>query len=43
MSLPANDSANIATLRAGPLPAPVLAACDAIGTGLSGPMPAYNR
>lgn len=34
---------NIAALRAGPLPDAVLDACDAVGTRLRGPMPAYNR
>ncbi|NBE97352.1 hypothetical protein GUY59_29910 [Nonomuraea sp. K271] len=28
---------------AGPLPADVAAACDAVGEALRGPMPAYNR
>ncbi|MEU6351888.1 aldo/keto reductase [Streptomyces sp. NPDC047072] len=35
--------ANIAAAAAGPLPADVTAACDEIGAGLRGPMPAYNR
>ncbi|MFC5829623.1 aldo/keto reductase [Nonomuraea insulae] len=35
--------ANLATLAAGPLPAEVSAACDAVGDALRGPMPAYNR
>jgi aryl-alcohol dehydrogenase-like predicted oxidoreductase len=35
--------ANIEAVAKGPLPADVTAACDAIGTGLRGPMPAYNR
>lgn len=36
-------SANIAAVANGPLPADVVAACDAVGAGLRGPMPAYNR
>lgn len=35
--------ANIAAVAKGPLPADVTAACDAVGSGLRGPMPAYNR
>ncbi|SEG23054.1 Predicted oxidoreductase [Nonomuraea solani] len=35
--------ANLAALAAGPLPAEVAAACDAVGETLRGPMPAYNR
>lgn len=35
--------ANIEAVAKGPLPADVTAACDAIGAGLRGPMPAYNR
>ncbi|MFC9648453.1 MULTISPECIES: aldo/keto reductase [unclassified Streptomyces] len=35
--------ANIAAAQAGPLPAGVTAACDEVGAGLRGPMPAYNR
>ncbi|MFD0477233.1 hypothetical protein ACFQ0B_60275 [Nonomuraea thailandensis] len=35
--------ANLAALAAGPLPAEVAAACDAVGDALRGPMPAYNR
>jgi aryl-alcohol dehydrogenase-like predicted oxidoreductase len=35
--------ANIRAASAGPLPADVLTACDAVGTDLRGPMPAYNR
>ncbi|MDQ0822413.1 aryl-alcohol dehydrogenase-like predicted oxidoreductase [Arthrobacter sp. V4I6] len=35
--------ANIAAVAKGPLPADVTAACDAVGAGLRGPMPAYNR
>jgi len=35
--------ANIAAVANGPLPADVVEACDAVGTGLRGPMPAYNR
>ncbi|WP_322658112.1 aldo/keto reductase [Streptomyces justiciae] len=35
--------ANIAAAQAGPLPADVTAACDAVGAALRGPMPAYNR
>lgn len=35
--------ANIAAVANGPLPADVIEACDAVGTSLRGPMPAYNR
>ncbi|MFI8074370.1 aldo/keto reductase [Streptomyces sp. NPDC086033] len=35
--------ANLAAAQAGPLPADVTAACDEVGAGLRGPMPAYNR
>ncbi|MFE9643519.1 aldo/keto reductase [Streptomyces sp. NPDC006365] len=35
--------ANIAAADNGPLPTDVTAACDEIGKGLRGPMPAYNR
>jgi len=35
--------ANIAAVANGPLPADVVEACDAVGTSLRGPMPAYNR
>lgn len=35
--------ANIAAVAKGPLPADVSDACDAVGAGLRGPMPAYNR
>ncbi|WP_018762777.1 aldo/keto reductase [Arthrobacter sp. 135MFCol5.1] len=35
--------ANIAAVANGPLPADILEASDAIGAGLRGPMPAYNR
>ena len=35
--------ANIAAAQAGPLPADVVEACDQVGGGLRGPMPAYNR
>jgi aryl-alcohol dehydrogenase-like predicted oxidoreductase len=35
--------ANIAAVANGPLPAAVVEACDAVGAGLRGPMPAYNR
>ncbi|MET8977986.1 aldo/keto reductase [Streptomyces sp. NPDC004539] len=35
--------ANLAAAQAGPLPADVTAACDAVGATLRGPMPAYNR
>ncbi|MFI1966463.1 aldo/keto reductase [Streptomyces pathocidini] len=35
--------ANLAAAQAGPLPADVAAACDAVGAELRGPMPAYNR
>jgi len=34
---------NIATAALGALPAEVVAACDAVGAALRGPMPAYNR
>ncbi|MDH6630113.1 aryl-alcohol dehydrogenase-like predicted oxidoreductase [Streptomyces sp. LBL] len=35
--------ANLVAAQAGPLPADVTAACDEVGAGLRGPMPAYNR
>ncbi|WP_266375620.1 aldo/keto reductase [Streptomyces canus] len=35
--------ANLAAAQAGPLPTDVTAACDEVGAGLRGPMPAYNR
>jgi len=35
--------ANIAVAAHGALPAEVVAACDAVGAALRGPMPAYNR
>jgi aryl-alcohol dehydrogenase-like predicted oxidoreductase len=35
--------ANIAAVAKGPLPEDVSAACDTVGAGLRGPMPAYNR
>jgi aryl-alcohol dehydrogenase-like predicted oxidoreductase len=35
--------ANIAAVANGPLPADVVEACDAVGSSLRGPMPAYNR
>lgn len=35
--------ANIAAVANGPLPSDVVEACDAVGTSLRGPMPAYNR
>jgi aryl-alcohol dehydrogenase-like predicted oxidoreductase len=35
--------ANIAAAAKGPLPPDVRAACDEVGAGLRGPMPAYNR
>jgi aryl-alcohol dehydrogenase-like predicted oxidoreductase len=35
--------ANITAVANGPLPADVVEACDAVGAGLRGPMPAYNR
>jgi aryl-alcohol dehydrogenase-like predicted oxidoreductase len=35
--------ANIAAVAKGPLAEDVTAACDAVGAGLRGPMPAYNR
>ena len=38
-----SSSANIAAVAKGPLPADVTEACDAVGAGLRGPMPAYNR
>ncbi|MFI2562750.1 aldo/keto reductase [Paenarthrobacter sp. NPDC018779] len=34
---------NIAAVAKGPLDAGTVAACDAVGAGLRGPMPAYNR
>ena len=34
---------NIAAVGKGPLDAGTVAACDAVGAGLRGPMPAYNR
>jgi aryl-alcohol dehydrogenase-like predicted oxidoreductase len=34
---------NIAAVANGPLPADVMEACGAVGVGLRGPMPAYNR
>ncbi|QCQ17596.1 aldo/keto reductase [Microbacterium sp. RG1] len=34
---------NLASIRRGPLPDDVVAACDAVGAELRGPMPAYNR
>ena len=34
---------NLAAVANGPLPADVVEACDAVGAGLRGPMPAYNR
>ncbi|GAA3621045.1 aldo/keto reductase [Nonomuraea rosea] len=40
---PGQLRANLAALAAGPLPADVAAACDAVGDPLRGPMPAYNR
>ncbi|BDZ52018.1 hypothetical protein GCM10025867_42590 [Frondihabitans sucicola] len=36
-------SANIETIRRGPLPADLVQALDDVGSGLRGPMPAYNR
>ncbi|MFE7812352.1 aldo/keto reductase [Streptomyces sp. NPDC057433] len=42
-SRPQHLRANIAAAQAGPLPADVTAACDAVGSALRGPMPAYNR
>ncbi|WP_303266096.1 aldo/keto reductase [Streptomyces sp. NA02536] len=42
-SRPEHLRANIAAAQAGPLPADVTAACDALGAALRGPMPAYNR
>ncbi|KRE77166.1 MULTISPECIES: aldo/keto reductase [Micrococcaceae] len=35
--------ANIAAVANGPLPADILEASEAVGAGLRGPMPAYNR
>ena len=35
--------ANLALATAGPLPDDLVAACDAVGAELFGPMPAYNR
>ncbi|TYB50698.1 aldo/keto reductase [Nonomuraea sp. PA05] len=40
---PGHLRANLSALAAGPLPAEVSAACDAVGDALRGPMPAYNR
>ncbi|MHA7289127.1 hypothetical protein ACX80V_05700 [Arthrobacter sp. MDT3-24] len=34
---------NIAAAAQGPLPADVVAACDAVAAGIRGPMPNYNR
>ncbi|WP_320781820.1 aldo/keto reductase [Streptomyces sp. CRN 30] len=42
-SRPGQLRANIAAAGAGPLPADMTAACDAVGADLRGPMPAYNR
>ncbi|MBM6622104.1 aldo/keto reductase [Micrococcaceae bacterium RIT802] len=42
-SKPAQLESNIAAISAGPLPADVITACDAVGASLRGPMPAYNR
>ncbi|QPP10327.1 aldo/keto reductase [Streptomyces bathyalis] len=42
-SRPEHLRANINSAQAGPLPADVAAACDAVGAALRGPMPAYNR
>ncbi|MDA0565668.1 aldo/keto reductase [Streptomonospora sp. S1-112] len=42
-SRPEHLSANLAAAAAGPLPADVARACDAVGASLRGPMPAYNR
>ncbi|PSK98415.1 aryl-alcohol dehydrogenase-like predicted oxidoreductase [Murinocardiopsis flavida] len=39
----AHLEANLAAAAAGPLPADLVAACDAVGAALNGPMPAYNR
>ncbi|MCL8026101.1 aldo/keto reductase [Nocardioides bruguierae] len=36
-------ASNLAVLARGPLPADVVEACDAVGAGLRGPMPAYHR
>jgi aryl-alcohol dehydrogenase-like predicted oxidoreductase len=35
--------ANIAAAAKGPLPADVVAACDAVAAEIHGPMPKYNR
>ncbi|GAA2209083.1 aldo/keto reductase [Nonomuraea monospora] len=40
---PGHLRANLSALAAGPLPADVSAACDAVGDALRGPMPAYSR
>jgi aryl-alcohol dehydrogenase-like predicted oxidoreductase len=42
-SRPAQLEANIKAAAQGPLPEDILAACDAVGRTLRGPMPAYNR
>jgi len=39
----AHLEANLAAAQAGPLPSDVVAACEAVGAALRGPMPAYNR
>lgn len=42
-SKPAQLESNIAAIAAGRLPEDLIAACDAVGVSLRGPMPAYNR
>lgn len=42
-SKPAQLESNIAAIAAGPLPEDLIAACEAVGVSLRGPMPAYNR
>ncbi|GHD06048.1 aldo/keto reductase [Zhihengliuella salsuginis] len=42
-SRPAQLTDNVSTLSRGPLPEDVVAACDAVGADLRGPMPNYNR
>lgn len=42
-SKPAQLESNIAAISAGPLPEDLIAACEAVGVSLRGPMPAYNR
>lgn len=42
-SRPEQVRANAAAIARGPLPADTVAACDAVGAALRGPMPAYHR